>query len=299
MDPPDLGAFVIASLAVLTRQIPALSSRYGEAGERLWQVYSDQMLECCDPRPVFAALELYRTTKQDKYLQVADTIVERIIALQDREGWFARSPGGQQEYRLVDEGVTPAALAYYLLHRTGSALEDRVRFTLRTYFAWSRRMADNPFGTIRAALGGEPMFFPGRDGWFGGANSAYLSTAWASFLAAKVFSDDESFARDLIGHASNQVHWVLGINPLNLCMFEGQGNSERILYHHPLAETHPRGAIPGAIPNGIAREPGNSDRPWFDFRTGIGSLPVPETCEPWLPHNAFYLLLLSAEPTTR
>ncbi|NUN98483.1 MAG: glycoside hydrolase family 9 protein, partial [Candidatus Omnitrophica bacterium] len=116
-------------------------------------------------------------------------------------------------------------------------------------------------------------------------------------LSARTFEDEPAFAGLLRAHAANQVHWVLGLNPLDLCMLEGVGSSSRIHYHHLLAESpdHPRGAVPGAIPNGIAREPGNSDRPWFDFRDKIGSLPGAETCEPWLPHNAFFLLMLSAE----
>ena len=91
------------------------------------------------------------------------------------------------------------------------------------------------------------------------------------------------------------VHWILGMNPLDLCMLEGKGTSERIYYHHLYAEIpgHERGAVPGAIPNGIIRPPDNSDRPWFDLRTGPGSLPGAESTEPWLPHNAHYLLMLS------
>ncbi len=157
-------------------------------------------------------------------------------------------------------------------------------------------MADNPFGLIRNYTGGEPFFFKSRDAWFGGGNSQYLSTAWAAYLASRVFEDESEFRRRLRAHAANQVHWILGMNALNLCMFEGKGNSRRICYHHLYAEIpgHPRGAVPGAIPNGIAREPSNADRPWFDLRSGIGSLPGAESAEPWLPHNAYYLLMLSA-----
>jgi hypothetical protein len=157
-------------------------------------------------------------------------------------------------------------------------------------------MADNPFGIIRHDAGGTPFFFKSRDAWFGGQNSAYCSTAWAAYLASRVFADDPTFARRLRAHAANQVHWILGMNPLNLCMFEGRGNSARIKYHHLYAEIrgHSRGAVPGAIPNGIIRAPGNADRPWFDLRSGAGSLPGPESAEPWLPHNAYYLLVLSA-----
>ena len=143
---------------------------------------------------------------------------------------------------------------------------------------------------------GQPFYFNSRDNWFGGNNSAYCSVAWAAYLASRVFQDEPDFSKRLQAHATKQIRWILGMNPLNLCMFEGKGNSERIRYYHLYAEIpgHSRGAVPGAIPNGIIREPGNADRPWFDLRTGTGTLPCPESAEPWLPHNAYYLLMLSA-----
>lgn len=294
-DPADLGAWVIASWAALARQHP--ESSYLASAESLWRVYRERMLEGHDPRSLFAALELYRTTRREEFAAAADILAPRVLELQHKEGWFARTPGGGPEFNLVDEGVTPAALAFVLLHHPESIHRGRIRSALRLYFEWSLRMADNPFGLIRHLAGGEPQFFPSRASWFGGANSAYLSTAWAAYLSARTFEDEPAFAGLLREHAANQVHWVLGLNPLDLCMLEGVGSSSRIHYHHLLAESpdHPRGAVPGAIPNGIAREPGNSDRPWFDFRDKIGSLPGAETCEPWLPHNAFFLLMLSAE----
>jgi hypothetical protein len=157
-------------------------------------------------------------------------------------------------------------------------------------------MAGNPFGIIRHCDGNEPFYFKSRDEWFGGSNSAYCSTAWAANLASKVFQEEPEFAARLRDHAANQVHWILGMNPLSLCMFEGKGDSRRIRYHHTYSTIpgHERGAVPGAIPNGITREPGTSDRPWFDLRSTPGSPPGAESAEPWLPHNAYYLLMLSA-----
>jgi len=90
------------------------------------------------------------------------------------------------------------------------------------------------------------------------------------------------------------VHWVLGLNPLDLCMFEGKGSSHRIYYHHRYADIpgHPRGAVPGTIPNGIIRDRSGADRPWFDFTST--TVPYFASNEPWLPHNAYYLLMLAA-----
>ncbi len=301
-DPGDLGAYTIAAWAVLGRRLNAPA--YLDAARKLWAVYEDRILAAYEPRQVFAAIELYRNTGEARYLSMAERIAGKLLELQNSPGdgarssapgWFARAPGGPPEMKIVDEGVIPAALARFALENPASPLNGRIRDSLRTYFAWTFRLAGNPFGLLRNYTGVEPFYFKARDDWFGGSNSEYLSVAWAANLSAAVFKDDPAMAVRLQSCAANQVHWILGMNPMALCMFEGKGNSERIYYHHLYAEIpgHERGAVPGAIPNGIIRPPDNSDRPWFDLRTGPGSLPGAESAEPWLPHNAYFLLMLS------
>jgi hypothetical protein len=310
-DPGDLGAYTIAAWAVLGRRLNM--PVYLDAARKLWAVYEDRILAAYEPRQVFAAIELYRSTGEAKYLSMAERIAGKLLELQNAvgdgarlsapgdgarlsaPGWFARAPGGPPEMKIVDEGVIPAALARFALEKPASPLKSRIRESLRAYFAWTFRLADNPFGLLRNYTGVEPFYFKARDDWFGGSSSEYLSVAWAANLSAAVFKDDPAMAVRLQSCAANQVHWILGMNPMDLCMFEGKGTSEHIYYHHLYAEIpgHERGAVPGAIPNGIIRPPDNSDRPWFDLRTGPGSLPGAESAEPWLPHNACYLLMLS------
>jgi glycosyl hydrolase family 9 len=293
-DPGDLGAFTISSWAVLARQLN--NRRYMNAAEKLWRVYEEQILAGHNPRHIIAALELFLTTRDKKYHRAADRLAAKVLELQDPQGWYARSPGGPPELRIVDEGTTPAALAIYAVERPDSPDIRQIKASLKKYFDWSFRLADNPFGVVRSYAGGAPFFFKRRDDWFGGANSQYCSVAWAAYRAAEAFAEKPIYSQRLRDHATHQIRWILGLNPLDLCMFEGKGNSKIIHYHHLYAEIpgHPRGAVPGAIPNGIIREPGNSDRPWFDLRSQVGSLPGPESAEPWLPHNGYYLLMLSA-----
>jgi len=292
-DPSDLGAYTIAAWAVLGRRLN--EPVYLEAARKLWAVYEDRILAVYEPRQVFAAMELYRSTGEVKYLSMTERIASKLLELQNAAGWFARAPGGPPEMKIVDEGVIPAALARFALRHPESPLIGRIRDSLRAYFVRAFRLADNPFGLLRNYIGGEPFYFKARNDWFGGSNSEYLSVAWAANLCAAVFKDEPELAARLRSHAASQVHWILGMNPMDLCMFEGKGTSQKIYFHHLYAEIpgHERGAVPGAIPNGITRPPDNSDRPWFDLRTGPGSLPGAESAEPWLPHNAYYLLMLS------
>ena len=294
VDLADRGSFAIAAWAALYRHTG--ERQYLDSAEGVWAAYEEDIVEGCNPRHIFAAIELRRATGQERYRVAADVLARRLLNLQNREGWFAVVPDGGPVLRLVDEGTIPAALAEFVLTFPESLVRDRIREALQRYFSWSFRMADNPFGITRAYTGGEPFFFLNRGAWYGGLNSQYCSVAWAAYLASRLFADEPEFSTQLRAHAANQIHWVLGMNPLGLCMMEGLGNSHRIYFHHLYAEIpgHPRGAVPGAIPNGIVRPPGNTDRPWFDLRTGAGSLPGAESAEPWLPHNAYYLLMLSA-----
>lgn len=291
--PVDMGAYAIAALAVLSCM--GENPEYLQVAERVWRAYELQIRTCNDPRVLIAGLELFRATHKEIYRQTCERVAAGILTLQSPEGWFSSSPGGGPVFRIVDEGVIPAALAEFVLAWPDSDLSAEVREGLRHYYNHIFHMTDNPFGILRHYSDVEPFYFKKREEWFGGSNSSYCSLAWAASLAQHVFVEDPSYQRQLQRLADNQIHWILGMNPLGLCMFEGVGNSERMRFHHNYAEIpgHSRGAVPGAIPNGIIRDRANSDCPWFDLRTGTGSLPCAEAAEPWLPHNAYYLLALS------
>ena len=291
-DDPDLGAFSMASWAALSRL--GGDYRYLSAAEALWSVYAQAIRNGYNPRHMFAAIELHKATGKTSYLSAADQLAEHLLQLQNQAGWYARGPGGEKVLQILDEGMVPAALAFYLLERGDAARSIQVRDSLQRYFAWSMRAADNPFGIIRNQVGGQSFFFMARSGMMFGNNSQYLSTAWAALLAAQVFHAEPEFAARLIQHADNHVHWILGGNPLGLCMFEGKGNSAKIRYHHRYADIpgHERGEVPGTIPNGLTRTPDNQDRPWFDL--DAVSMPAYGPNESWLVHNAYYLLMLSA-----
>ena len=94
--------------------------------------------------------------------------------------------------------------------------------------------------------------------------------------------------------------WVFGKNPYGLCMFEGKGAFNPPRYHHRYDSIpgRERGAVPGTVPNGCVRTPSALDQPGFDL-----SRPAPgrrhasyRTSEPWLVHNLWFLMAISALP---
>ena len=115
--------------------------------------------------------------------------------------------------------------------------------------------------------------------------------AWAANLCYRVTADVRARV-----FAADQLDWVLGKNPIGLCMFEGKGAFNPPRYHHRYNSIpgHERGAVPGTIPNGFEREMGLADRPGFDLSRAGGRSPSYRTSEPWLVHNMWYLLAISA-----
>ena len=99
-----------------------------------------------------------------------------------------------------------------------------------------------------------------------------------------------------LAYALDQMNFVLGANPYDLCMMEGVGTVNPPRYHHRYIKIHVRelGKVPGAIPHGFVRDMIGNDRPGFDLSLGGREYPSYRTSEPWLVHNVFYLLAVTA-----
>lgn len=160
-----------------------------------------------------------------------------------------------------------------------------------------RRMAElesfctSPFGLARFPVAnGSPVYFQAYEDvndWYVGGTMRHLDVAIEGVLAAKL---GVNAGRRL---AENQVHWVLGRNPFGVSLMEGVGSRFVPNYHHRYNAIpgNPRGAVPGAILNGIIRAWPHQDRPWLDMS------PEPNAdyhCnEPWLPYNNRWMILVS------
>ncbi len=107
----------------------------------------------------------------------------------------------------------------------------------------------------------------------------------------------------MLHFGADQLDWVMGKNPHSLCMVEGAGSLNPNWYHHRYS-TIPgkeRGAVPGAVANGMVINLVGLDIPGFDVSwPGAGDegimrrdRPSFRTSEPWLVHNMHLLLALS------
>ena len=284
-----------AALALLGRLTE--EERYVRAAERFYGALSeDEITAHADSTAValLACLELEKVRPEAGYGGKAKALAERLLTCQIRsgkfEGGFAASPGGEAPVvGLTSLGLPAAALSLY-----GSAHGDglAIRKALVDYLSFSERLADNPFNISKIVDGTELFFFLSvhEKAHYVAQNSMYLMQAWALACAAQ-FTGNNAFG----ALATSQVDWVLGRNPLSLCMLEGQGSFNPPKYHHRYNSIpgRPRGAVPGTVCNGITKPQPGPDKPAFDMRKDI-LRPAFESNEPWIPHNAMYLLAVSS-----
>lgn len=246
--------------------------------ERLWNHETKNKAE--SPYLLLSALELHRATGQTAYLNFSRRCAKGILASQVPSGRLRGAFGsyGQQQ---------AAALAQFALSYPNDALVTPIKESLTRYIDFCVSTADNAFGLSKQKVGETDSFFPPDLG----NNFEVLGRAWAAALCYRVTRDERA-----LSYAVDHVDWVLGKNPLGLCMFEGKGTLNPPRYHHRynMIPGRERGAVPGTIPNGFVRDMGLADRPGFDMSRGGNRSPSFRTSEPWLVHNLFYLLAASA-----
>ncbi len=220
--------------------------------------------------------------------QRADALVRGLLDHQGADGSF-------HEPHLVDEGFVPALLASYALRDPGAPLTGEIQRALLRYLDFVEARTRNPFRVLQWDRANFFYPYPEPNAWYVGHNSAYLSLAWALALLAKFLTaHDAAAARTAAPRARalarSQLDWVLGCNPFGICMLEGAGQFHPPRYHHRYDSLpgRERGAVPGAVCSGIVRSSVDSDAPRFDLRGNDY-----HSNEPWLPHNAYYLLAVA------
>jgi len=234
---------------------------------------------------LIADLELVALTNEKRFADNALSCIDSLAHMQRADGLWPTDVYS----RTALQGVAPASLALYLLANPVGSASAIAKKTLRSWRDGMIRITNNPFRLIPWDSG---VFFNPNIGestigkyYYVGQNSQYLSNAWALYLTAAVLKE-----KQIATLANRQLDWILGLNPYNLSMLEGRGSFNSPCYLH-WAPDNNRGAVPGAIPNGFCREIANQDRPWFDLYDSYGSY---NTLEPWEPHNAFFILAVSA-----
>jgi Glycosyl hydrolase family 9/Cellulase N-terminal ig-like domain len=252
-----------------------------------------------------AATELYRTTHNGKYKQAADRRARSLMARQVSAGSYRnywRADDGQRPFFHASDGGFPVVSLLYYSEISDPPIReqvlDTVKKSLEFEFAITSEV-NNPFGYSREYVQDKTgsrhtsFFFPHNNDaapWWQGENARLASVATAARLAELAFNDP-AFRKQLETFATNQLNWILGLNPFDSSMMNGVGrNNPPYMYFDSWEFTN----APGGISNGITS--GFHDESDIDYL-----LPYRQTGadndwrwgEQWLPHAAWYLLAAS------
>lgn len=264
-----------------------------------------------DFNALLAATELTKATAKPEYRQAADarakSLLGRLATWQKYRDYWRADDADRPFFHPSDAGLPVVSLIAYA-DIADAATRTQVLATVRRSLEFELSVTQevpNPFGYARQLVQDgngnrySGFFFPhnvtprSSDAWWQGENARLASLATAARLVASS-TTDTALAVRLRGYATDQLNWILGVNPYDVCMLEGSGRDTTPLYLE-YAEGAKVGSWrwlrwAGGIVNGIT---GRSD----DGR-GIAWDPgVAETgpntdwrwLEQWLPHSTWFL----------
>jgi hypothetical protein len=252
-----------------------------------------------------AATELYKSTKDRKYLDFAAGQAKQLMALQDHSedeigGFFHLSPGKKEPYKNIWNGcmefyaVSDLVLLFPKHPDVGLWKEMISRYALKYLKAI---VGNNNFGIAPFGLftekdpGGNRMagelwyryFMQPEDDWWVGINSNLASAGLGLNKAAEVLGNPE-----LKAFAQHQLDWILGVNPFNSSTLIGIGYNHP--KHFPGSTFYPQTpVIPGAVMNGLGGD--HDDQPVI----GNGSWQISEYWTPMVAHTLWLMAELSFE----
>ena len=254
-----------------------------------------------------AATELYKATHKDVYKQAADrraqSLMSRLVSDGARKNYWRADDGTRPFFHASDAGFPVVSLLWYseiadpaIQKQVFEAVKKSLSFELAT-----TGEVNNPFGYAREYVQDQSgtryssFFFPHHSDaapWWQGENARLASLASAARLAAPHYNDDPAFQKQLETYATNQLNWILGLNPFDSSMLNGVGrNNPRYMFFASYEFTN----APGGISNGITS--GFTDEQDIDYNLTYKQTGGDNDWrwgEQWIPHDAWYLLAVAA-----
>ena len=254
-----------------------------------------------------AATELYRATKKGQYKAAADqrakSLMTRLTSSGPYHDYWRADDGDRPFFHASDAGFPIVSLLYYaeiadigaksaILQAVRKSLNFQLTITADVVnpFGYARQLVQDKAGNRRTSF-----FFPHNSDaapWWQGENARLASLAAAAHLAAKQFSDDAEFQQRLRAFASNQMNWILGLNPFDSSMMNGVGrNNPQYMFFDSWEFTN----APGGISNGITS--GFRDEEDIDYNLTYKQTGADNDWrwqEQWLPHASWYLLAVAS-----
>ena len=252
---------------------------------------------------LLAASELYASSHEYDYLDKAEILAKRMLGRMVPTGgacaWFTSRPG-EMFCHAADEGLPVVALLTFAKLEPSPSIRKEVLTAVEKAFNHVLAVTDkvnNPFGYARyyhsLPDGGQTdkFFFyhtsPAAP-WWQGDNARISSLAAAAWMAAPYVSTE--MAERLGRFATDQLNWIMGLNPFDACMIEGYGrNNIQYFFQNRYDFMN----CPGGICNGITSRMDDEDGILFVTEPTAEVNDNWRWAEQWLPHGTWYIYALS------
>ncbi|WP_191117615.1 glycoside hydrolase family 9 protein [Vibrio campbellii] len=290
--------------------------KYRNAAENgYWHLkeHNTQYLNDCEENIIdeycalLAAVELFKTTKEARYLEESRLWAKRLSARQTSDEhiqhfWAANQDGSRPYFHAAEAGLPVIALCEYLSIEDDSERASSVKQTINNACEFEVSITNkvkNPFGYPRQYVKGvdeakRDAFFVAHNNesgyWWQGENARLGSLATMAYLA-QPFIESEILKQQLSKLAQDSINWVVGLNPYDMCMLDGHGRNNPD-YLPQYGFFNAKGGVCNGITGGFEDEediafnpPAQKDDMLQNWRWG----------EQWIPHGAWYLLAVMSQ----
>jgi hypothetical protein len=249
---------------------------------------------------LLAASELYATTQDATYLQAARGRATSLIGRLGPDGYFIADSASRPFWHASDAGLPVVALARYVQVETDAGKSSLAKQAIETHLNYLLSVTSavaNPFGYARQHIAaGTAGFFIPHDNesgyWWQGENARLASLAAAALMGAKVLGTTGTQYLALLRFAGNQIDWILGDNPYDICFLNGSGKNNPPPY---CASKPQAGTLVGGISNGITgANPDGSGIQWNGLTPYSTCGSDWRSVEQWIPHAAWFMVATAA-----
>lgn len=254
---------------------------------------------------LLAATEIYMASKNEKYQEHAKTFLNKLLDYQKSDEnfenwWSATEDGSRPFFHGAEAGLPLIVLHRYLQieenEETRAKVIDAIKKSVNHEIAITNEVL-NPYGYARQYI--KPVdenkkssfFLPHKNEtgyWWQGENARLASLA-SAFQIVMPLLDDEQKAKAQT-YATDQINWILGMNPYDAGMLAGAGRN------NPDYNVNGKSYnFKGGVSNGITAG--------FEDESDIGFMPLPQNNDPgenwrwseqWIPHGAWLILALAS-----